>query len=190
MPVTKHELASVLAYLSSAYPSVQISKETATVYFDVLRDLPFEACRDEAKRLVKQSQWFPSAAQIRKGVCRYAGLLAPSSEQAWFEVTENVRKVGIYGQVEWSNAIVGEAVKAIGWRDICMSENQGVLRAHFFKVYEKLATTTDANVIGAEDLSLVLDSRKALVAGETNTVKTLSDPAQTVANATEAEEWV
>jgi len=188
--MNKQELASVLAYLSSAYPSVNISKETATVYFDVLKDLPFELCRDEAKRLVKQSQWFPSASQIRRGVCREFGLLAPSTEEAWAEVTHQVKAVGIYGQTDWGNAIVEEAVRTIGWREICMSENQGVLRAHFFKVYEKLASTLDANVIGAEDLSAVLNVRKGLTAGETNTPKTLSEAPETLSNESKAEEYV
>lgn len=178
----------VLAYLASAYPSASVSKETATVYFDVLKDLPFEACRDEARRLVRSSQWFPSAAVIRRGVCEQAGLLSKSPDRAWNEITGAVKEIGIYGKAEWSDAIVAEAVRTIGWREICMSENQGVLRAHFFKVYEKIASSADAKIVGAEDLSRVLASgRKGLMSSEENAVKTLPEASETLAFAGETE---
>jgi hypothetical protein len=187
--MNKQECAMVLAYLASAYPSASVSKETATVYFDVLKDLPFEACRDEARRLVRSSQWFPPAAVIRRGVCEHAGLLSKSADRAWHEVSVAVKDVGIYGQTEWSDAIIGEAVRTIGWREVCMSENQGVLRAHFFKIYEKIASSADAKIVGAEDLSKILDSgRKGLMSSEENTAKTLPEALETLSFAGKTEE--
>jgi hypothetical protein len=38
-------------------------------------------------------------------------------------------------------------VKAIGWRDICMSENVDVLRSNFLKMYDSMAKSLDREVL-------------------------------------------
>ena len=38
-------------------------------------------------------------------------------------------------------------VKAIGWRDICMSENVDVLRSNFLRMYDSMAKSLDREAL-------------------------------------------
>lgn len=143
----KRETAAVLALLASAYPYAKVSKETAAVYHGVWLDLAFDDCRRAAETLIRVSDHFPSAAAVRREVLRLAGRLCPSPAEAWGMVTAAVRESGRYKRPRFAHEALEQAVTAIGWREMCDSENQGVLRAHFFKVYEKLAEETDRSTM-------------------------------------------
>ena len=47
------------------------------------------------------------------------------------------------GMPEFAHATTEAVVKAIGWRNICMSENADVLRSNFIKLYNDMATQAD-----------------------------------------------
>lgn len=61
-----------------------------------------------------------------------------SAAEAWGEVICQVESIGYYGKPVFSTPIIEKAVKCVGWRNICMSENIGVERAHFMRAYESL----------------------------------------------------
>jgi len=151
--MTKKETATVLAFLVSAYPSVKVTKETAEVYHDVLQDLDYGDCVAVTRQCVRVSQFFPSASEIRRAVLRDKGLLSPSPSEAWSEVISVATQEGLHRSTEWSHATVAEAVKAIGWREICFAENQGVLRAHFLKMYEGFREANDRNTLIGRQLT-------------------------------------
>lgn len=143
----KRETAEVLAMLASAYPHVKITKETAEIYHDVLEDLEIGECVQASREIVRFSQFFPSASEIRRGVLKATKQLSPLPIEAWSEVVQVVSSEGLGKSHEWSHATIQEVVQAIGWREICMSENQGVLRAHFLKLYESLASQNDQKIL-------------------------------------------
>ena len=143
----KRETAAVLALLASAYPYAKVSKETAAVYHGVWLDLGFDDCRRAAETLIRVSDHFPSAAALRREVLRGAGRLSVSPAEAWAMVTAAVRESGRYKRPQFADRAVEQAVTTIGWREICDSENQGVLRAHFFKVFEKIAEDLDRSTM-------------------------------------------
>lgn len=143
----KKETAAILALLSSAYPYAKVSRETAAMYHEVWKDLSFTDCKAAVASLVRTSEMFPSAALVRREVLRQGGLMAPTAGEGWWQVMTMVREVGRYGRPQFANPAVQKAVEAIGWREICDSDNQGVLRAHFFKVYEKLADEHDRSAL-------------------------------------------
>jgi hypothetical protein len=166
----KRETAAVLALLASAYPYAKVSKETAAVYHGVWLDLAFEDCRKAAETLIRVSDHFPSAAAVRREVLKNAGRLSASPAEAWGMVTAAVRESGRYKRPEFANKVVEQAVCVLGWREICDSESQGVLRAHFFKVYEKLAEEADRSTMleSIGELGSGSDAtRKAVGSGQT-----------------------
>jgi len=150
--MNKKETASILAFLASAYPSIKITKETAEVYHDVLQDLGYPECVETVRQCVRVSQFFPSASEIRRGVLRDKGLLSPLPSEAWSEVIGVASREGLNKSNEWSHATVAETVKAIGWREICFAENQGVLRAHFLKMYDSFRETNDRKTLSNRQL--------------------------------------
>lgn len=163
----KRETAAILAILASAYPYAKVSKETAAMYHEVLRDLRFGDCERSVGAIVRTSEMFPSAATIRKEVLRQAGLMSPSAAEGWSQVMVLLRDVGRYGRPQFADPAVQKTVDAIGWREICDSENQGVLRAHFFKLYDKLAEEHDRSALLSAVGELSHATPKAVGSGQT-----------------------
>lgn len=143
----KRETATILALLSSAYPYAKVTKETAVMFHEVWKDLGFVECQKAVMAIVRTSEMFPSAAKVLKEVLDQRGVLSMSSADAWGLVQAQVSQVGMYGRPNFAEGALTEAVTAIGWREICHSNNQGVLRAHFMKMYDSMAQRHDRQVL-------------------------------------------
>lgn len=162
----RRETAAILALLASAYPYAKVSRETAAMYHEVWKDLVFADCERAVAAIVRISEMFPSAALVRREVLRQGGLMSPSAAEGWLQVMTMVREVGRYGRPQFGDEAVKRAVDAIGWREICDSDNQGVLRAHFFRMYEKLAEEHDRSVLLSTVGELSHATPKAVGSGE------------------------
>ena len=149
--MNKTEVANLLALCASAYPHVVITKETAIVYAEMLADLDLKVAMEAVKKLIATSQYFPTVAAIREQCASIVTPFAPSLASAWAEVTHHVRHLGHGRQPEWSHPSIATTVDTLGWRELCMSENQAVMRAHFWKVYEAVAREHRTNAILAVD---------------------------------------
>ena len=82
-----------------------------------------------------RSDEYPSPGRIIKAVksIQMAGI--PSAEKAWTEV---LVKLDPYKRPEWSHPLIGEAVRCMGYVELCRSENPGMDRAQFLKIYNNL----------------------------------------------------
>jgi len=149
------ETLKVLSVCSAAFPHVAITKETGATYAVLLADLEYRDVAAAVNGILLTSEWFPSIAQIRRVCAAQAGLLAPSAEDAWREVLERATSVGRGGDpYTWSHPVIVDTVATIGWFEICRSENQGVLRAHFGKAYDaKKAAYDRPMLVGQADAS-------------------------------------
>lgn len=145
--MNRRDTAGLLAMLASAYPQVKVTREVAEMYHRVLEDLIPEDCYAVVHDLVRTEQFFPNAAQIRRAVMRRHGRLAPSTAMAWAEVIGAASSRGLDDKPEWSHPAVDATVNAMGWRMICMSDNQGVLRAQFGKSYDSIAADHDRAIL-------------------------------------------
>ena len=137
--MTKTEVAALLAVCAAAYPHVNVTRETAAVYAEMLADLDYADALAAVKRLIATSQFFPTVAAIRETTVSLTAPPIPSNAAAWAEVMLKIREVGHYRAPEWSHPALAEAVATIGWRELCMADNLAVSRAHFWKVYETAA---------------------------------------------------
>lgn len=156
------EAASLMAILAAAFPSAKISKETVSVYVAHLSDVPYEESRIAVDNLVRTSDFFPSVALLRREILAMMGLLAPPRESAWLEVETGMRTRGRGVKIDWSHPAISEAVRAMGWNNMCLSENLDVVRGQFFKVYDSLrdrsdrqAQTSSVSAIEAGDTRLI-----------------------------------
>lgn len=166
--MNKHETAAMLSYLASAYPNAKVTRETSIVFHDVLKDLAVDKVMFAARELVRESEWFPSASQLLKSVARRNGNLSPIPSLAWQEV---IRMASEHGQrfiPKFSHATTAAVVQAIGWREICMSENANVLRSNFLKMYEGMAEQIDRKSLAEMAVSVpnALYGQKALESGD------------------------
>jgi len=69
----------------------------------------------------------------------------PTAGEAWAEVRAEISRVGSWGCPVFRNKITQRAAMAVGWRDMCLSENPSVGRAHFMKIYDSLCKREQEN---------------------------------------------
>lgn len=129
------EAEKLVAVLEATYPNHPTKPQTATAYHWALADLPYPIVEAAIREALRSSRFFPTPAELRAVIAeRLLGYPAP--EEAWRQVQDRVRSVGHYGAPGFGEGPIAQAVDAIGWRNICLSETPGVERAHFLRAYE------------------------------------------------------
>ena len=144
--MTEVEAASLIAILAAAFPNAKIDARSVSVYVEHIREFPYADGQEAVTGIVRTSEWFPTVAVLRREILSLQGALCPAAEEAWVEVEAGMRKYGRTRRVEWSHPAIGEAVSAMGWTNMCLSENIDVVRGHFFKIYNSVSKRTDRDV--------------------------------------------
>jgi hypothetical protein len=83
-------------------------------------------------------KFLPSPAELRE-IASSGGKSQRSGMDAWGDVIRAVGRVGRYREPRFADPAVTRAVAAIGWREICDSENHEATRAHFARAYDSVA---------------------------------------------------
>ena len=143
--MTRQETIALVALASSSYPSMQARDPRPIVeaWSLMLADLDPQLAKAAIVKVCRESQFFPSVAQITAAA---AGLdprseQLPTAAEAWEQVTGLIQDFGPYRAPVYSCDTVKRAVKAIGWRQLCLSENPEADRAHFLRLYESMRGT-------------------------------------------------
>jgi len=140
--MSRKEIFALVALASSSYPSMQCKdpKPIVDAWSLMLLDLDPLLAQAAIIKVCRSSPFFPGVSQIVSA----AEELDPKSEklpvaaEAWEEVSGLIRSVGPYRAPTYSCDTVKRAARAIGWRQLCMSENPEADRAHFLRLYESL----------------------------------------------------
>jgi len=138
--VTREEYQQVLVLVSATWPNWQGNRSTFKAGLYLLEDLDYDRAIQAVRELaVEEPRFAPGLGAIR---AKALEVETPDMDQAWQEVQDNIRRVGIkavyYGAgLSWSSPAIAAAVEAMGWKALCESENEVADRAHFFKVYER-----------------------------------------------------
>jgi hypothetical protein len=147
--MTPVEVSEILAYASSGYPHINLSKETVSVYVDLLGDLDYGTAKRAVRRLVATSDYFPSPASIRREVASLSGMLAPTANEALEQIRRQIELRGSGENMErWLHPAVEETVRALGGvREFAMTTNFDTMRAHFLKMYERAVEKHDKTTL-------------------------------------------
>lgn len=118
------------------------------VYASLTKEIPLEVLTKACHKVALEEEYLPPVARIIKA-CEslLASKAAPdsvlaenakSATMAWAEVMQAMSDYGIHQVPQWSSKSVEQAVRAMGWRNLCYAEesNIGVLRAQFMKIYD------------------------------------------------------
>ncbi len=177
---TEKDIAGIVAMLSAAYPNWNVTEYTLEVYYQDLKDIPTDElmiaaqhCRSEAGR-----KFAPSVGELRGAVGELRKYTAnmPSSYQAWEEVQRQIiDNGGDYGKPVWSNPIVGQAVKMIGWRNLRMSEDATADRARFIQCYEQLSERVARDEMLIPEVRGYLEVNGARLLAPMDQIKLLSE---------------
>lgn len=153
------ESAKLVAMVLGAFPNAiprdpEMARKTAEVYKRMLLDLDFEVAERAVARLIATSKFMPTIAEIRsasidvqRGARRLGG-------EAWGDVNAEVRRVGRYGSPEFTDPLTAEAVRQLGWLNLCDSTNDVADRARFVELYDGLAARARQDQVAGPALAL------------------------------------
>jgi hypothetical protein len=136
------DIAQVLSVICEAFPNFKTTERTPEVYYQLLADIPGDELKAAALHCVSEQgrAFAPSIGEIRGAVAELRGMAGnvPGPFQAWQEVLAQFRETGSYGTPQFSHPLIAQAVRQMGWREMCLSENQIADRARFIQCYEQL----------------------------------------------------
>jgi hypothetical protein len=170
---TREEIKAILGYLVMAYPNFKPDFtspiNTLDVYYDILKDIS----EDELKLAVRScvagpSAFAPSPGEIRSKVTglhvKASGV--PSAGEAWEEVMRKMVSGGCHnGTPEYSHPLIRKAVQAIGIVNIGMSENLGVERGQFLKIYSSYLERAIDDASMLPEVSDYIDAQRQIGSG-------------------------
>lgn len=159
--MTPAETAKLVAVLATAYPAARVSAETSELYEAMLGDLDFALVQRAAARHVATSKWFPSVAELRAAAVELALGPRRTGLEAWGDVVEAIRFVGAYGAPRFEDERVAECVRMLGWRGLCLADNEASDRARFAELYEALAQRARVDAVAGESLALPAPGARA-----------------------------
>lgn len=110
------EFLKIFAYLRAAYPRQVIDEMTPDVFMDILGDLPADLLKLACRKWVSESQWFPSASELRNAVFAMMepALGLPDVGEAWKEAMGRLNIANPAPEEEWSHPAVYRAWVGIG----------------------------------------------------------------------------
>ena len=138
------ETVKMFALFKAAYPRfyISITKEEAnmqiSIWAELLADVPYQIVEIAAKKLLLESVYPPTIADIRKQITEVTTTQIDATT-AWGEVMNAIRQFGYYRPNEAMSSLsptTAKVVKCIGWNEINTSEEMGVIRGQFLKMYE------------------------------------------------------
>ena len=171
----KPEFAKFYSYITSITTDTKPSPQRMEVYWDALNDLPFNIAMIAARKVIAtlENPFLPMPAVFRGMAAQITGPNIPPAPDAWAEGIKSIRNFGMYREPEALaslSPLTKKAVEAIGFKDICLSENIDVIRGQFRMAYEALEKREITDAKTPQSLKQII----AVMQGE----KALAEPKQ------------
>jgi hypothetical protein len=100
------------------------------------------------------SKFLPTIAEIRAAAVEMAHGARRLGGEAWGDVGSEIRRVGAYGEPQFTDPVAAECVRLMGWRNLCLGTNDAADRARFVELYDGLAVRARADQVAGEALAL------------------------------------
>ena len=134
--MTIAEMAKIIAVLSTGFKNIADGgRAKAAAWHKILGDIDYAIAQQAAMYLLNTCKFDPKPSDFREAVNKIKNCGIPTAEEAWSEVMRNLNP---YKKPTWSTSVIANAVKAIGYTNLCNTECIGVERAHFFNIYNNL----------------------------------------------------
>lgn len=142
--MTKAEFKIWAMALKTYFPRWELLPNAAAMdlWYWELHDLDAEVATAALRKWVNTEKFPPAVSEIRKLAKEIQGGPVPSWGDGWQEVSRAISRYGYMREteaLESMSPVTQEAVRRIGWRDLCFSENPEAIRAQFRQVYETCA---------------------------------------------------
>lgn len=146
--MTKNETTRLLGILQTAYPyfykniTVAEAKNASNLWHDMLKGLTLEVAKLALYKLIAlHKDYPPTIAHLLESVADVTKEPTPTIADAWAEVKVAISKYGYPRPEEALQSLsptTAKAVRAMGWLELCSSENEVADRAHFMKIYSTM----------------------------------------------------
>lgn len=132
-------VTGILRQLFAAYPNTAVTPETVAMYVRLLADIPPDELQTVVDQAVATCRFLPTIAELRdmRHNLHHANRLTWAD--AWDTVQREIRRIGSYGLPKFDDELTERAVKAMGWKTLCASENPATDRAQFRDMYQAMA---------------------------------------------------
>lgn len=112
------------------------------VWYSLLQDLDYTIAQAAIQKYMLINEFPPTIADIRKNAVSVQAGDKKTWSEGWEEVMKAIGNFGSYREeeaLESMSEITRKAVKKLGFRNICLSENSTADRANFRMIYEQMA---------------------------------------------------
>lgn len=140
----KREFAVFVSALKTYFPKENLlpNDQAMELWFRQLQDIPYQVAELALNKWVATNKWSPSIAEIREQAAAIKCGEKPLWSDGWEEVLRAIKSYGSYRETEALQSMTEttrQAVKRLGFRNICMSENIMADRANFRMIFEQIA---------------------------------------------------
>lgn len=141
--MTLDEFKLLAKGMKSAYtsPNFLPDEYSFKVWYGLLKDLPYKVVSMAVEQYIVTNRFPPTIADIRESATAMISEKPKSWDESWKWVC---RCISLYGLPNESKAYedmdeyTREAVKRMGWRNLCLSQNVSADRANYRMSYENI----------------------------------------------------
>ena len=136
--------AKIIASMFACYGQGQDGVRIAA-YTNVLSGMPTEILSRVCKKLILESKFLPSVADIVEASRSLIGAIDESSRtkpwaEAWAEIEKQMQECFVYAQPQFSTKEIEKAVKMYGWHELCEtpSKDMRIAKAQLRDMYHEV----------------------------------------------------
>lgn len=142
--MTRKEFTVLCKGMKAVYPQPTFlpDADAYKVWYRLLEDLDYTVAQAAVQKYMLTNKFPPSVADIRECAVLVRTGDKKTWSEGWEEVMKAIRNFGSYREeeaLESMSEITRKAVKKLGFRNICLSENITADRANFRTIYEQMA---------------------------------------------------
>lgn len=158
-------------------PTFLPDADAFNVWYSLLKDIDYKVANAAVQKYMLTNKFPPTIADIRTLAAEVRTGDKPLWSDGWEEVLRAISKYGSYRETEALQSmaeITRTAVKRLGFRNLCMSENIMADRANFRMIFQELADrehtakqipVTLSNLIEGIQQQNALESNTKLIGG-------------------------
>lgn len=169
--MNKKEFSLLASALRTYYPREKLlpNEQAMELWYNQLQDIPYNVASATLNKWVAIEKWSPSIADIRQLATEMLNGATKDWGDGWEQVEKAIRRYGIYREVEAlgdMDELTQQAVKRLGFKNLCLSDNMQADRANFRMIYEQLAERKEKEAVVPEKLKQLINKMPLMIEGE------------------------
>ena len=148
--MNRDEFINIAKAIKTFYPRDNMlpNMEAMELWYRELSDIPYTVAEAALRKYVSTNKFSPTIADIREMAATVSNGDKPLWSDGWEEVLRAIKMFGSYRETEALQSMTEttrQAVKRMGFRNICLSENIMAERANFRTIFEQVADRKHKN---------------------------------------------